>query len=96
MTVSRGSSVSTVTRLRGGRSGFDSRLRLGFSLFTTASTLTGAHQACYPMGIEGSFPGVKRPEVHLITHLHVVPNLRMRGAIPPLTQYVLRHYVVLS
>jgi len=26
--------------------------------------------------------------VKLTTHLHLVPMLRMRGAIPPLSQYV--------
>jgi hypothetical protein len=26
--------------------------------------------------------------VRLTTHLHLVPRLRIRGAIPPLTQYV--------
>jgi len=31
------------------------------------------------MGTGGAFP---------FTHLHLVPRSRMRGAIPPLTQYV--------
>jgi len=29
-------------------------------------------------------PGVKRPGMKLTTHLHLVPRLRMRGAIPHL------------
>jgi hypothetical protein len=33
--------------------------------------------------------GVKWWGVKLTTHLHLVPRPRMRGAIPPLTQYVL-------
>jgi len=32
--------------------------------------------------------GVKRPGVELTPHLHLVPKLRLRGAIPPLLQYV--------
>jgi hypothetical protein len=32
--------------------------------------------------------GVKRPGVKLTIHLHLVPRSRMRGAIPPLPQYV--------
>jgi hypothetical protein len=31
--------------------------------------------------------GVKQPGVRLTTHLHLVPRSRMRGAIPPLSQY---------
>jgi hypothetical protein len=42
-----------------------------------------AHPASYPMGSMGSFQGVK-----LTTHLYLVPSHRMRGAIPPLPQYV--------
>jgi hypothetical protein len=38
------------------------------------------------MGTRGSFPGVKRPGRE--AHLHLVPRSRMRGAIPPLPQYV--------
>jgi hypothetical protein len=40
------------------------------------------------MCIGGSHPGVKRPGVKLTTRLHLVPRLRIRGAIPPLSQYV--------
>jgi len=32
--------------------------------------------------------GVKRRGVKLTTHLHLMPRLRMRGAIPLLPQYV--------
>jgi hypothetical protein len=50
---------------------------------------SGAHPASYPMGTMGSFPGGKAPGiVKLTTHLHLVPRLIMRGAIPPLPQYV--------
>jgi hypothetical protein len=50
-----------------------------------------AHPASYPMctGGGGSFPGDKATgSVKLTTHLHLVPRLRTRGAIPPLNQYV--------
>jgi hypothetical protein len=30
---------------------------------------------------------IKRPEVKLTTHLHLVSRLRIGGAIPPLPQY---------
>lgn len=35
------------------------------------------------MEIEGSFSGVQPPECEPATHLHLVLNLRMPGAIPP-------------
>jgi hypothetical protein len=55
------SSVSVVTRLRAGRSGFYFRHGLGFCLFATASRLAlGSTEP--PIRVPGGpFPGVKRP-----------------------------------
>jgi hypothetical protein len=54
-------------------------------LFTTASSpALGQTQPpirCVPGAL---FLGVKRQEREAITHLHLVPRPRMRGAIPPL------------
>jgi hypothetical protein len=51
-------------------------------------TGSGAHPASYPMGKTGVLSlGVKRPERELTTHLDLVPRSRMRGALPPLSQY---------
>jgi hypothetical protein len=46
--------------------------RRGLRIFLF-TTLSGVHLASFPMGT---------------THLHLVPKSRMRGAIPPLLQYV--------
>jgi hypothetical protein len=57
-----------------------------FSLHYSVPNGSGAHPASYPMGTGGwkqSGQGVK-----LTTHLHLVPRSGMRGAIPPLSQYV--------
>jgi hypothetical protein len=41
--------------------------------------------ASYPVGTGALTPGVKRGRgVKLTTHLHLVPRLRIHGAIPPL------------
>jgi hypothetical protein len=54
-----------------------------YNLDDRIQTGSGVHPASYAMGTGGSFRGVK-----LTTHLHIMPRLRMRGAIPPLPQYV--------
>jgi hypothetical protein len=41
------------------------------------------------MGTGSSYTGVKRPGRELTKHLHLVPRLRMRGALPQFPQYVL-------
>jgi hypothetical protein len=84
------SSVSIATVLLTGRPGFDSRLKLEMFPFLTAS-----RPAWWPTLIPMSLsPAVNRPGlVKLTTHLHLVPRLRMRGAIPPLPIRV--HSVVL-
>jgi len=44
-----------------------------------------AHPAPPILWVTGDLsPGVKRPGEKLNTHFHLVPELRMRGAIPPL------------
>jgi hypothetical protein len=56
--LSRGSSVSTVTSLRAGRPGLDSRQGQGrdFPHLHSAQTGSGAHRSSYPMDTGGSFP----------------------------------------
>jgi hypothetical protein len=60
---SSGSSVSTVTMLRDGQPGLNSRQgqgRKGFLSFRhRVQTYSGAHPASYPVGTRGSFPGGK-------------------------------------
>jgi hypothetical protein len=59
-----------------------------FSLHHRVQTGSGAHPASYPVGTRGFSPGSKAAGgVKLITHLHLMPRSRMRGAIPPLSQY---------
>jgi hypothetical protein len=55
-----------------------------FSLHHRIKNGSVTHQASYRMGTRG---GAGRG-VKLTTHLHVVPRSRMRGARPPLPQYV--------
>jgi len=52
----------------------------GWDLSHCIQTGTGAHPTSYPKG-NGDSPGVKRPERD---YSHLVPRLRMRGAVPPL------------
>jgi hypothetical protein len=59
-----------------------------FSLHHRIQTGSGVHPASYPMGTRGSFRGGKcGRSVKLTTHLYLVPISRMRGAVPPLSQY---------
>jgi hypothetical protein len=45
-------------------------------------TSSEAHQASYPIGTVGLFPGTKRGRgVTLTTHPHLMPRSKMRGAI---------------
>jgi hypothetical protein len=69
---------------------------MGFFSFAAASGPTRAHTAPYQMGTRGSFPGVKRPDRYLTTHLHLVPRLRIRGAISALTQYVFMAWCIIK
>jgi hypothetical protein len=58
-----------------------------FSPHHRLQTSSGGHSASYPMGTRGSLPRVRDRGVKMITHLHFVPMLEMRGAISPLPQY---------
>jgi hypothetical protein len=88
-----------VSELSDGQTGYGldvrgSRVRFpagagNFSLHHRVQNGTGTHPASYPMGTRGSFPGGKAAGgVKLTTHLHIVSRSRLRGAIPPLPQYV--------
>jgi hypothetical protein len=59
---------------------FDSRhWQTHFSLHHRVQTVSGSHEASYTMGTGVSFPGVKRQNMKLTTHLHLVPRLRLRS-----------------
>jgi hypothetical protein len=58
-----------------------------FSLRHRVLTSFGAHRALYPMGTGAFTLEVKRLG-HEGDHLHLVPWLRLRGAVCPLLQYV--------
>jgi hypothetical protein len=59
-----------------------------FPLRHRDQTHLGAHPASYPVGTGGVHsPGQSGRGVKLTTHLHLVPSLRMSGAITPLPQY---------
>jgi hypothetical protein len=74
-----------VTRLRSGQSGFDSWQ--GKEFFSSPPSLDlllwDRTRAFYPMGTLGGWESVQRPGVKLITHFHLLPRVRIRGAIPP-------------
>jgi hypothetical protein len=59
-----------------------------FFLRHRVQTGSGSHPASYPTGSGALSPGVRGWGVKLTTHLHLVPRLRKREAIPPLPQYV--------
>jgi hypothetical protein len=76
--------VSIITELRGGRPWLNSRQGQGFfSPLHRVQTGSGVHSASYPMGAGGSYPGGKAAVAWSWPHLHPVPRLRMRVAIPP-------------
>jgi hypothetical protein len=80
-----------MTRLQTGRPGFDSRKRheRDFSLPHTVQIGSGAHLDTYPVGTGALSLGSKSVRgMNLITHLQVLPWLRMGGAMPPVPQYV--------
>jgi hypothetical protein len=62
-----GSSVSIVTRLRVGRTGFHSRQGKRFFLFIRQTL--GVHLVSYPKGTRVPSPGVNWPVVKLTIHL---------------------------
>jgi hypothetical protein len=83
--MSRGSSVSIVTRLWAGRPGFNSRQGQGYFLIATT-----ARPALEPTQTRiqwvlggGGLPSLlKRPGREAATHIQLVPRLRIRGAMP--------------
>jgi hypothetical protein len=72
---------------RGSRVRFPAGAR-NFSLHHRVQNGSGAHTASFPLGTRSFFPSVKRPKREADTRIHLVPRSRMRGAIPPLPQYV--------
>jgi hypothetical protein len=71
----------------------DSRVRFpagvgNFSLHHRIQNGSGAHPPSYPMGTEGSFPGVKAARgVSLTTHLHLVPRSKNEWSYTSIPQY---------
>jgi hypothetical protein len=82
---SRDSVVSTVTRLRAGRSGARIPVRVrDFSLLQNVQTVSGI-QAPIPVGTGGLSLGWSCQVMKLTTHVHVVPRLKTSRAIILLT-----------
>jgi hypothetical protein len=54
-----------------------------FSLLQSAQTGSGAHPITYPVGTGACYPGVLGGAQR--TPFQLMPTLRMRGAIPPLS-----------
>jgi hypothetical protein len=86
-----GSPVSTVTRLRAGRSGFHFRQGLGVFLLATTSRPALGPPSFLSSGYRTSSPGDKGGRcVKLTTHLHLMRKLRMSGAITSTFPHVFR------
>jgi hypothetical protein len=84
-TKSRGSLVSIENRLRARRPGFDSLQGDRWdSSRHRVQTGSGAHSSSSPVGIGTLNAGAKRPGRKANHSRHVVPRLRMHGAIPAL------------
>jgi hypothetical protein len=75
------SSFSILIRLRSGRPRFDCRNGRGCFLRHRVQTGSVVHQPPIQWVPRSLFSRVKRRGVKLTTHLHLVPRLRMRGAI---------------
>jgi hypothetical protein len=73
-----------------GRGSIPSRINGGiFFPFAIASRLALRPTQSPVQWVQGALsPGVYRVGTKLTAHINVVPRLRMRGAIPPLLQYV--------
>jgi hypothetical protein len=81
--------VDVVIGLQAGRSGVGILVgETDFSLLQYIQFGSGAHQAYYSMGIR-VLPGGKQPRYAINHHLHLVPRLRMSGAVLPFFLYVL-------
>jgi hypothetical protein len=86
--VSCDSSVSVVTRLWAGQTGFDSQQGQGVLIFAIASRpALGPTQPPIQWVPGALLPGAKRPWREADHSLHLVPRSRMYGAIPPLPLY---------
>jgi len=60
-----------------------------FSLCHHVQTGSGAHPTSYPLGSGALTPGVKQLGHEADHSSHLVPRLRMCGAIPTLPQYIM-------
>jgi hypothetical protein len=68
-----------------------------FSLRHRVRTGSGTHPASYPTRTGRSFPeGQSGRDVTLTAQLHLVPRLKMCGAITPLPQYVFIAWCVIK
>jgi hypothetical protein len=75
---------------------FESRQGLGIFLFTTASRPALEPIQLLIQWVTGALSlGVKWPGCE-VDHLHLVPRSRMRGTIPPLSQYAFRAWCSLK
>jgi hypothetical protein len=63
-------------------------VRISFSFATASRTALGLNNSPIQWVSGALFPGVKRWRVKLTTDLHLMPRLRMRGDIPPISQHV--------
>jgi hypothetical protein len=90
----QGSSLSIMTELRAGRPRLGAWQGQEFPfLHHRVQTGSGAHPFSYPL-CAGGPRGQSVRAVKVTTHLHLLPSLRMRGSIPPLSLWL--HGVVLS
>jgi hypothetical protein len=81
--LSRGSIVCVVTRLRQGRSGVrNSVAERNFSLLQPLETDSAVPQSFLLNGNLDSLPRSSGRCVELSIHLHLLPRLRISGAIP--------------
>jgi len=90
-------SVSIKTRLRTGRSGFNSRQGQWWNFFSLrhlVHTDFGAQPPSNSMGTAAISSGGKRPGREADIHLHLMTRLRIRGAIPPLQHVLMVLYLV--
>jgi hypothetical protein len=67
-----------------------------FSTRHRLQTGSGPPQAFHPMGAVGFCPGGTATGAWSWLHLHLVPRLRMRWAVPPLLQYVFMAWCVIN
>jgi hypothetical protein len=92
--MNRGSSVGIATSLRAERPWFDSRQRHGFLFFVNGSR--PALKPTQPSIQWALSPGVKRPVRKAEYAPPLLPSLRIRGAIPPLPQYVFSSWFLIK